>query len=164
MWTSKARRGMSIPDTILYYQACHLARVLDWCRHAQLKQWVDVELHSSTVFLPGLPWCSTQVPWAGLNHPTIGATWDVCQETFQLKGISPTPSPLFPIIGNPAFSPGNADPGFKILLNAMDFCATHFFHQSQWATFSRLTLVPNHPDEIGNHWLANKDSKRSKTC
>lgn len=35
--------GLALPDTRLYYPAWHLARTIDWCRHAKIKQWVDVE-------------------------------------------------------------------------------------------------------------------------
>lgn len=33
--------GMALSS--LYHMACHLTRVLDWCRHGPLKQWVQVE-------------------------------------------------------------------------------------------------------------------------
>lgn len=35
--------GMALPDVNLYHMACHMTRIIDWCRHGTLKQWVQVE-------------------------------------------------------------------------------------------------------------------------
>lgn len=102
--------------TSLFYQACHMSKVVDWCYHAGRKQWVDIEQAIYLVNLPGLPWCSSQVPPALMTHPTIGATWAVCRKVFPLAGISPYPLPMYPIMGNPSFP---ASQGGTVLLELM---------------------------------------------
>lgn len=46
--------GLAILGVILYYQACHLSRVVEWCRHEGVKQWVYIEMAISTYLVfPG---------------------------------------------------------------------------------------------------------------
>lgn len=58
----KTQGELGIPDALLYYQACHLAWVLDWCWHIEQKQWVKIETQTSLVHLPGLRWCDNKIP------------------------------------------------------------------------------------------------------
>lgn len=138
----KTQGSLSVPDAILYYQACHLARVLDWCRYAELKQWVDIELQASSVYLASLPWCGDKVPWVIIAHPTIGATWLVCKRVFHLEHVSPDQLPLLPVIGHPAFPVGDMDPVFRRLFKSAKFRARHNIQQSNWIDYRRLKLLP----------------------
>lgn len=124
-WT-KLDEGLTFPDVQLYYQACHLAMNIDWSLHVGLKQSVDLEHHVSPIYLPGLPWCANEVPNWLVLHPTIGATWATCQATFPLKEISPSPSPLYAIIGNPLFSDSLGHRIFCSVMTGMGFRASSF--------------------------------------
>lgn len=64
----KQAGGLSLPDAARYYYACHLARAIEWGRHATWKQWVDIEHHLSPVPLVALPWCSRAVPLQVFQH------------------------------------------------------------------------------------------------
>lgn len=86
--------GLSFPDATLYYQACHLSRVIDCCRHAGSKQWVDIERSISAVHLPGLSWCSSQVPPSLLTHPTMGGWRGQCVRKSFLCRVSFLPHHL----------------------------------------------------------------------
>lgn len=35
--------GLALPDIHLYYVASHLSCIIDWCRHTDSKQWVQME-------------------------------------------------------------------------------------------------------------------------
>lgn len=72
----KLRGGMAFSDGNLYHVACHLTRVLDWCRHGELKQWVKVECALLGLPLESLPWCQMDLPQQAMDHPTIGETKD----------------------------------------------------------------------------------------
>lgn len=90
----KLRSGMALPDGNLYHMPCHMSRVLDWCHHSSLKQWVQVEQVLAGIPLESVLWCPTDLARQISDHPTIGERQRIC-----LKG----PSPLTSIVGNPAF-------------------------------------------------------------
>lgn len=52
----KIRGGLGFPDPALYYTAAHMTRVMDWCRHSDLKLWVSLEQEAARAPLAGLPW------------------------------------------------------------------------------------------------------------
>lgn len=88
--------------------------ILDWCHHGPLKQWVQVEGLLAGTQLDVLPWCQTYLPRRILDHPTVGETWWIAQKAFLDFSITPTPSPLTPVMGNPAFNPDSAILDFRI--------------------------------------------------
>lgn len=109
---TKTSEGIAIPDTILYYYACHLAREVAWYKQDKQKQWIRVEQAAVPFPLLSLPWCTMDIPTTVRTHPTIGTTWTICRRLFQLPQLSPDPSPLKLIITNPAFRRGQEDPTF----------------------------------------------------
>lgn len=52
------------------------------------------------------PWITSPLPKELCVHPTLGSILQVSQEIFQSSPVSPVPSPLIPILGNPEFIPG----------------------------------------------------------
>lgn len=52
----KLMGGMALPDVNLYHMASHLTRILEWCRHGQFKQWVQVEQLLTGTQLNLVPW------------------------------------------------------------------------------------------------------------
>lgn len=130
---------MALPDVSLYHAACHLTRIIDWCRHDKLKQWIQIEQLLAGLDLKGLPWCLRNLPECTLKHPTIGETWRIAQKTVREHSIANTPSPLTPMIGNPAFSPGMSDPRFQELKGSDKYQLRHFIQNGQW--MSRKTVI-----------------------
>lgn len=53
---------MALPDADLYHKACHMTRVLVWCRNGSLKQCVQVEQVLAGIPLESVPWCLTDLP------------------------------------------------------------------------------------------------------
>lgn len=71
----KACGGIGLPDLQHYYQAVHLAQIVDWKVHIQCKDWVTLENLISNSDLHYAPWLSREhVPPNILTHPLIGAT------------------------------------------------------------------------------------------
>lgn len=52
------------------------------------------------------PWLTSPPPEDIRNHPLIGATLLVARSTFHGTGLSPLPSPMTSVVGNPDFIPG----------------------------------------------------------
>ncbi|XP_018408140.1 PREDICTED: uncharacterized protein LOC108783928 [Nanorana parkeri] len=94
--------GMGLPDEHLYYIATHLTRMLDWSRHATSKLWTGLEQSLTTTPLSGLAWSSSPLSPAIRSHPTIMPTLVVARSAFSQYSISPYPSPMVPVLGNPA--------------------------------------------------------------
>lgn len=98
-----------------------------------------MEQSGSDIPLHCLPWCKSESRLIN-SHPTVGATLKVCRKFFPDHLLSPDPSPLFPILGNPLFTPGFSDPVFRSLAAAGCFRATHFIRETEWPTRSDLHL------------------------
>lgn len=98
--------GLAISDLYKYYQAAHLGRLIDWCRHGDTKIWPCLEQAQSSVLLNGAPWCFRGLPINVKTHPLIGPILRQCSWIFSEGKLSPLDSPLFPILVNPQFSPG----------------------------------------------------------
>ncbi|KAM5158282.1 protein transport protein Sec61 subunit gamma [Mantella aurantiaca] len=106
----KAAGGLALPDAVGYYTASHLARVIEWCRPNPGKKWIIIEQATSPLALSTIPWSKSDLPKSLIAHPTIGPTWKVCQKAFStLVHLSPSPSPLMPILDNTRFKPGTMD-------------------------------------------------------
>lgn len=111
----KMKGGIALPEATLYHTACHLTRILDWSRHETLKQWVKIENSMTGVQLDQIPWCQQPLPKQILSHPTVGVTIRAAWRVFRDLSLAPLPSPITPVIGNPAFTPGLRDPRFREL-------------------------------------------------
>lgn len=107
--------GIGLPDVKAYYRATHLTRVVDWHCHAEAKQWVAMELEDSDGTAKSWPWITTPIPKAIVAHPTLGSTIQVARDAFRHSSVSPIPSPMVPIPGNPDFLPGCRGPVFRYL-------------------------------------------------
>lgn len=111
---------------------------LDWCRHKQLKLWTDIELTLFSAFLPREPWCYSSL-LETVKHPCIGPTLRICAAVLTRQGFSSTHSPMFPILGNQAFTPGCEGSGFRNLMEGGCFQASHFLVSNAWPTLPLLT-------------------------
>lgn len=69
----KCFRGSAATDAFKYYQAAHLGRMIDWCRHTEFKPWIDIE-QASSVPLCRASWCYAALPASLKTHPIIGPT------------------------------------------------------------------------------------------
>lgn len=74
MTIPKCYGRVAVPDVFKYYQAAHMGRLVDWCRHGEFKQWVDMEQQLSPVPLRRAPWCYNELPPTLRKHPIIGPT------------------------------------------------------------------------------------------
>lgn len=88
--------------------------------------------------LDSIPWCQSAVPQQVLDHPTIGETRRVSQKAFRDFSLAPLPSPLTPVVGDPAFTPGLQDPKFLDLKRRERTQAQHFVVNGQWMTRQQI--------------------------
>lgn len=98
--------GVAVPDIFKYYREVHLGRVVDWCRHTELKLWIGMEQQQSPVPLRRAPWCYAALPISLKTHSTIGPMLQIGARTCRDSKYFSKQSPLFPILGNPSFLPG----------------------------------------------------------
>lgn len=98
--------GVGLPDVRTYYRAVHLARIVDWHCHGAVTHWVAMELGDSNDTAKSWPWITSSLPKALRDHPNFGSTLSVTRDTFRHSSLSPTPSSLVTILGNPEFLPG----------------------------------------------------------
>lgn len=52
----KERGGVGFPDPVGYYEASHLARVIDWCVVQKDKPWIHMEQATTNIPLEGIAW------------------------------------------------------------------------------------------------------------
>lgn len=128
----KTSGGIGLPDVRLYHAACHLTRIIDWCKHEKLKQWIQIEQLLAGLELKGLPWCQKNLQANIVKHPTLGETWRITQKINKEHSIAPAPSPLTPVIGNPDFRPGCQDTSFLELKGSERSQLRHFILNGQW--------------------------------
>lgn len=107
--------GLALPDLKNYYKAIHLGRIIDWNRHGRNKLWIQLEQAQSEVTLKGAVWCFDRLPATLKSHPIIGTSLRVGSSTISAHTLSSESSPLYPILGNPAFPPGMERLGFETL-------------------------------------------------
>lgn len=91
----KQSGGLALPDVRAYYQAVHLGRLIDWCRHHETKLWTQLEQNQSIVPLRRAPWCCPAVPIEIKRHPLIGNTLEICA---RLLSRAPRPHQILPYI------------------------------------------------------------------
>lgn len=95
----------ALPDVKAYYRAAHLTRVVDWHCHAEAKHWVAMEIEDSKDTTKSWPWIASPLPKSLIEHPTLGSTLLVARDAFLHSLVSPLPSPMAPVLGNPEFPP-----------------------------------------------------------
>lgn len=134
--------GIALPDVALYHSACHLTRIVDWCRHGTLKQWIQIEKCLTGMELEGLPWCQQNLPVRITDHPTVGETWRMAQKIFREHSFVPAPSPLTPVTDNPSFSPGVNESRFQALKGCNRSQLRHFIRNGKWMTREELMDDP----------------------
>lgn len=135
----KSSGGLALPNIRAYYQAVHLGRLIDWRRHQETKLWSQMEQSHTTIPLGGTPWCYQGLPTELKRHPLIGNTARICANLISKTTISSPNSPLYPIIGNPLFTPGLQDGIFRKLGEAGIHSASHFSSGGHWKTYSELS-------------------------
>ncbi|CAH2249466.1 Hypothetical predicted protein, partial [Pelobates cultripes] len=116
----KSQGGLGVPDIKRYSNAILLARVYDWVDPQIQKQWTQIETTSFTTNPETIPWHdpNTNILRPGHeDHPTITPTLKEWHRLRQNKHISPHPSPLLPITGNPNFPPGLQPEAFRTFEN-----------------------------------------------
>lgn len=86
------RHGTAGCDPLSY--GLSLTRVLDWCRHGQIKQRVQLEQAIVGIPLNLLPCCRTNLAVPIHTHPTVGENWRVCSKVFWISSLSSDPSLL----------------------------------------------------------------------
>lgn len=126
LYLTKSRGGVGLPDIKAYYRAVHLTRLVDWHCHAEAKHWVAMEEEDSGGSAKSYPWITSSLPKDLIEHPTLGNTLTLVRDAFRRSSVSPQPSPMVPIIGNPEFPPGVQSPQLKRLAMGTK-CRLHNF-------------------------------------
>lgn len=134
----KSSGGLALPNIRAYYQAVHLGRLIDWRRHLETKKWTQLEQSHTIIPLGGTPWCYQGLPVELKRHPLIGNTAQICAKLISKTAISSLNSPLYPVIGNPLFTPGMQDGVFRRLGEAGLQLASHFSSGGRWKTYTEL--------------------------
>lgn len=109
---------------------------------------VQLEQAQTVVPLKGTVWCSTDLPNTLKSHPLIGATIQLGSKAITSNLLSTAESPLFPILGNPAFPPGVGRSVFLSLSQADRDPASHFLEGDHWPS------LPSLMDEHGRFQLS----------
>lgn len=109
--------GLALPDLKNYYLAVHLERIIDWNRHEKTKLWTELEHFQTVVSLKRAAWCYDQLPSTLTSHRVIGTTLCIGLTIMRTTPHSTRNSPLFPILGNPAFLPGLKQSEYGVLLS-----------------------------------------------
>lgn len=135
----KQHGGMAMPEIKTYYQAVHLSRLVDWCRHQETKLWPQIEQSQSDIPLNRAPWNGSTLPTRIRSHPLIGPTTSICTRLISQTSLSTKNSLLRPILGNPQFTPGIIDPTFRTLRNSGMYQASHYSNGGRWATLAELS-------------------------
>lgn len=97
LYQSKDKGGLGLPDIKLYYQATHLARVVDWARHDRIKHWVRIERHGIEGNLLNEIWQKKPLSKSVRAHPTIGPTVSIVRKLIEKENLCKIPSPLLTI-------------------------------------------------------------------
>lgn len=100
---SKPRGCIRLPDSLTYYGAARLTRIVNWSCIEAAKRWVSIEMedsHNLALFFltPELS-----------KHPTLSSTILTDWKAFSSSSTSPSLSPFTPVIGNLEFIPCTLD-------------------------------------------------------
>lgn len=63
--------GVVVPDMQKYYQAADMGRLIDWCRHVDLKLWSNIQQSQSMVPWCRAVWCFADLSPALKKHPIV---------------------------------------------------------------------------------------------
>lgn len=97
------RGSVRFADTVSYYRAAHLTRVVDWCCEPGVKLIISAEQDSCSLPLSGVPWIYPKPQGHSCVNPLTNASLRVTMLSFCRDGISSVPSLASPILGKPAF-------------------------------------------------------------
>lgn len=128
-----------IPDMYKYYQVALVSRMIDGCRHGDLKIWPRLEQAQSRELLLRAPWCFRDLPSMTKSHPTIRPTLRICNNLFAKGKLSSRDSPLVPVLGNPQFILGLRKGSFDLLIKQGLYQALHFLRAGCRPTVQELT-------------------------
>lgn len=90
----KYHGGTAVPDVHKYYQAAHMGRLIDWCRHVELELWPQIDQSQSTVPLRCAAWCFADLSPNLKTHPTLGPTLSICSWICSTTSLSVHSPPL----------------------------------------------------------------------
>lgn len=130
--------GLALPDVKKYFLAVHLGRLIDWSHHETHKTWVQIEQAQTTIPLKGIVWCPSGIPNTVKSHSLMGARIRLGSKAISSASLSTGESPLFPILGNPAFPLGLGRFEFKALSRTGQDCALHFLEGDHWPSLQSL--------------------------
>lgn len=99
-----------------------------------------MEQTQSEASLKGALWCFDRLPSTLKSHPVIGTTLRVGVSPLFTNFQSTSNSPLYPILGNPAFPPGIEQTGYGILKSTGRDRASRFLPDNNWPSLQYLTL------------------------
>lgn len=97
----KLMGGIVLPDANLYLVACHLTKVLDWCHHGSLKQWVQIEQALVGIPMESVLWCHPNLAIQVHSESTVGETW----QHFRDLAIALKPIHTYPYSGEHGLQP-----------------------------------------------------------
>lgn len=138
MTLPKQHGGLAFPDIRAYYQAIHIGRIVDWCRHSRSKLWALIEQAQTCIPLSKALWCYDHLQPPLKSHPLIGTTLRIGSVASKQYSLSSSDSPLFPILGNPQFSPGLCLHTFGKLRRTGITQASHFLVNGRWPSIKEL--------------------------
>lgn len=134
----KQHGGLAFPDILAYYQAIHVGRIVDWCRHGRSKLWALIQQAQTCIPLSRALWCYDHLQPLLKRHPLMGTTLRIGSVAIKHHSLSSLDSPLFPILGNPQFSPGLCPHTFGKLRRSGITQASHFLMNGRWPSIKEL--------------------------
>lgn len=106
-------------------------------------------------------WITVHVALDLRAHPTVGPTFSIAKKYFRETQISPHPTPLFPLTGNPQFVPGLEYNMFKRMVQQNKYRAYHFILRGTWVDWANIPI--DHPEGTLGMWQARQISNFVKT-
>uniref|UniRef100_A0A8C5LY10 Reverse transcriptase domain-containing protein n=1 Tax=Leptobrachium leishanense TaxID=445787 RepID=A0A8C5LY10_9ANUR len=120
LYRPKTRGGLGLPNLYMYYCAAQLAQVVAWHAPEQDRRWVALE---TALLSPDRPhmalWLpKTSRPLPRIICPAIANSMRIFDLACAKFSIANVPSPMTPLLRNPAFPPGLDPPDFRNLESA----------------------------------------------
>lgn len=104
-----------------------------------IKLWTQLEQSQTDIPLKAIVGPNTIGHPTLKAHPLIGNTLCICSRAVFPTNLSTPYSPLFPILGNLAFTPGMGTYNFPALLREGLSQALHFLSTNDWPSIMALT-------------------------
>uniref|UniRef100_A0A803KCV2 Reverse transcriptase domain-containing protein n=1 Tax=Xenopus tropicalis TaxID=8364 RepID=A0A803KCV2_XENTR len=135
----KSDGSLSLPDWEGYHKATVINRCLDWSFHRTSKLWISVEQESSTTPL----WAATWLPpsariYSDKTDTKLRYTLDTWDSLTKSGKWSNSPTPLLPVFGNPAFTPGLDLDNYKKWKLELHSGISFFYKRNQLKTLEDL--------------------------